>query len=210
MPQALEDLILSCCGRAPGIARRASRDSNSAGGNPDKPSPFGAGAAPWWRRLRERRIWVPAAAALVATLAMLLLVRSLVSRSPPLGTALSSSTPSKTAGARQTVQMTFQSTPPGATVFREGDPRPLGVTPFAAEFELRACSRRYVRIPPGRLESGTDARGLLASGPVELALTRLRATLNCGQSSGGEPEHENESGSERRCGQKRNRNAGMR
>jgi hypothetical protein len=126
---------------------------------------------PWWRRLRERRVWAPAVAMLVATVAMLLLVRSL-GRSPPLGTALSSSTSARTASARKKVQMTFQSTPSGVTVFREGDPRPLGVTPFAAEFEASSRSEVF----EFRLEGwkvGRKHLALLASGPVELALTPI-------------------------------------
>jgi hypothetical protein len=69
------------------------------------------------------------------------------------------------------VEISFQSSPPGATVFRAGSETPLGVTPFTARLGTTPQPQVFAFRHPGWKEGRTTVT-LAANARVELALAR--------------------------------------
>ncbi|MBC8133748.1 MAG: serine/threonine protein kinase [Deltaproteobacteria bacterium] len=106
---------------------------------------------------RGKHVWLAAAAATVLLVAVGLLARRpRPPAPPPLGASGQQKTQVTPSGAvaRQRVRVTFESVPPGATVFRDRATQPVGVTPFFATldassrpeaFEFRLEGRQVAR-----------------------------------------------------------------
>ena len=136
VPPALEDVIMSCLKKEP----RDRPDTIKDVGNRLQEILDGLGGtgrpAMVLNALRDRRIWLS-----IAGMAVLLIgVFSFPRRrgKPPLPVAAPGQ-PAAVAPPRpkvpETVELKFQSSPPGATVFRVGDAQALGITPFSAAFD---------------------------------------------------------------------------
>ncbi|HEY8927037.1 MAG TPA: serine/threonine-protein kinase [Polyangia bacterium] len=182
---ALEELILECLAKKPedrpqrmkDIERRLQKilESLPDGGDHEvNPRPS------------SRRRWVWTGVAAVASIGVgtvLALATSSRSRStagPSAVSANASHPPSAWPGTAvkpvpARVQITFDSVPPGASVFREGGDRPLGVTPFVASFDASSDTVTFEyrlegwRVERTSLALATDAEIKIPLVPFETA-----------------------------------------
>ena len=88
------------------------------------------------------------------------------------------------AGAPGRVQIIFVSTPPGASVFRAGSDRPLGVTPFSASLDSSPQVETFQFRLQGWREERT-ALSLRADTEATVVLTPLEARSSAAAASSG-------------------------
>jgi len=190
---ALEELILECLAKKPedrpqrmkDIERRLQKilESLPDGGNLD--------AEP---RSSYRRRWIWTGVAAVASIGIgtVLAVATTGSRSrSAAGTAPARSSlatpawtpPVPAANPAQTsVRITFDSAPAGASVFREGEDRPLGVTPFVATFAASPETETFeYRLEGWRVERTSLA--LTADTEIKIPLVPAEAASSSSSSS---------------------------
>jgi serine/threonine protein kinase len=182
IPPALEQLILGCLKKNPvdrpqsvqEVERWLQRILDGL------PPLSDAGLIPvsrWTRLTRDRRVWwggVGAAVIIAGTLALVAAGRA----SPPAGAVGEIPAPpmigavaSHAAGPKPAadVEVTFESTPEGATVFRAGSETPLGLTPFVARMAVAAEPQIFEFRRTG-WKAAQKSVTLMSNATVELAL----------------------------------------
>jgi hypothetical protein len=190
VPPALEQLILGCLKKDPKerpqtVKEVQERLEKILYNLPLVEGGAATGPVPVLQRLvRDRRVWWGGAGALAGLAAIIALVaatrsprsaEAVAGRSGPVrvspGGGTAPAAPAARPPAPATVEISFQSTPPGATVFREGSDAPLGLTPFTARFDATAQPQVFAFRRPGWKE-GRATVSLGANAQVELALAR--------------------------------------
>jgi serine/threonine-protein kinase len=169
VPPALEDLIMACLKKEPRDRPDSIKEvGNRLQGILDDLSGQSRSAV-MANVLRDRRVWLTVGGAALVLTGLVVLPRhgdkagnSVVSIAGAAQAVRASSPP-------ETVQLKFESSPSGATVFRVGDSQALGVTPFSAAFD-RSPRVEVFEFHLDRWQIGRKDLSLLENAAVEVAL----------------------------------------
>ena len=204
LPPALEDLIMACLKKEPRdrpdstkeVANRLQEILDGLGG--------GGRSALLANAVRDRRVWLGVAGVALLLIGGFAFPRR---RNRPAVPAPSAEMTAAPAPPRvpETVELKFQSSPPGATVLRVGDAEPLGTTPFSASFDRSSRIEVFEFRLPG-WQVGRKDLSLLENAAVEVGLVpgerdTREATAGPASSSHGEGSTGRGTGSGHRQGQ---------
>ncbi|HEX2659221.1 MAG TPA: serine/threonine-protein kinase, partial [Polyangia bacterium] len=165
LPPALEDVIMACLKKEP----RDRPDSIKDVGNRLQEildGLGGTGRSAWvTSAVRDRRVWLAASGLALLLVGAFAFPRHRPRLAPAAETAVAPVSPK----VPESVELRFQSSPPGATVFRVGDAQPLGTTPFAASFD-RASRVEVFEFRLDGWQVGRKDLSLLENATVEVSL----------------------------------------